>query len=251
MARREGQEGQEEKEVIYLRKSSIGVGAQHHSEHPFHGDVERAGFDHQSSVTYVHGRKEGQHTVRIHDYTHTGSGSAIRLESDQGPDGKKTHSYNLRNFENDMYYGESHPELREDLKHVRPIGKSYVRVTDDGYRLDKSGGPRGARIRPLGDSKKLQRNLAFSQWSQFIRPHGTTMPKAPAASAAPKAALPSAPSAPSAPAPPAAPAAMAKPIKPKVLKSCARCDADADTIVMANVGGNRSLAVGMCKECKP
>lgn len=57
----------------------------------------------------------------------------------------------------------------------------------------KSASPRGVRIRPLGDSKKLQRNAAFTQWSSFIRPHGATMPKAAIASGARKPKMPKIP----------------------------------------------------------
>lgn len=59
--------------------------------------------------------------------------------------------------------------------------------------VEKGAGPRGMRIRPLGDSKKLQRNAAFAQWGSFIRPHGPTMPQVPEMPSAKKPKMPKIP----------------------------------------------------------
>jgi transcription elongation factor Elf1 len=112
--------------------------------------------------------------------------------------------------------------------------------------LSKAAGPRGMRVHPLGDAKKLQRDLAFSQWSSFLRPQ--------AASGLAKPALPKLGKQPKMPAIPVPPALHG------VLKSqdgrvgrdtrCAACgDRHAVRVALRKADGVLRMYERPCPEC--
>jgi hypothetical protein len=64
-----------------------------------------------------------------------------------------------------------------------------------GDYLARAGGPRGFRVRPLGDSLRQQRGLELQQYSRDLRPHRSCLgkPSLPSPPAGKKTKLPSIP----------------------------------------------------------